>query len=58
MRNVTSCRYLLVVLGDQLNRDSLLWEKADPAHDRVFMAEVLGEIDRSRCQASSAPCCF
>jgi deoxyribodipyrimidine photolyase-related protein len=43
MRNVTSCRYLLVVLGDQLNRDSLLWEKADPAHDRVFMAEVLGE---------------
>lgn len=39
----TGCRHLLLVLGDQLNRDSLLWSAADPAQDVVFMAEVLGE---------------
>lgn len=37
------CRYLLLVLGDQLNRDSLVWSEADPMQDVVFMAEVLGE---------------
>lgn len=36
-------RDLLLVLGDQLNRDSLLWRQACPEQDRVWMAEVSGE---------------
>ena len=33
-------RHLLVVLGDQLDRDSLLLQQADRERDRVWMAEV------------------
>jgi len=34
---------LHLILGDQLNRDSLLWQQFDPAHDVVWMAEVSEE---------------
>ncbi|MFO7808990.1 cryptochrome/photolyase family protein [Guyparkeria sp.] len=36
-------RHLLVVLGDQLNADSALFDDADPAQDAIWMAEVAGE---------------
>lgn len=36
-------RRLLVVLGDQLNSDSALFDDADPARDLVWMAEVSEE---------------
>ena len=34
---------LVLVLGDQLTRDLAALKKADPAHDIVVMAEVMGE---------------
>jgi deoxyribodipyrimidine photolyase-related protein len=36
-------RHLLVVLGDQLNRDSGLFDGCDPARDRVWMCEAAAE---------------
>lgn len=39
----SSVRHLLVVLGDQLNAGSALFDDADPARDVVWMAEVAGE---------------
>ena len=36
-------RSLVFILGDQLNRDSSVFEGHDPAHDLVFMAEVSAE---------------
>ncbi len=36
-------RHLLVVLGDQLDVGSALFDGADPARDRIWMAEVAGE---------------
>ncbi|WP_438950801.1 cryptochrome/photolyase family protein [Porticoccus sp.] len=36
-------RHLNLILGDQLNRNSTLWDEFDPARDRVWMAEVRGE---------------
>ncbi|MDX2182191.1 MAG: cryptochrome/photolyase family protein [Bryobacteraceae bacterium] len=36
-------RHLIVVLGDQLNRDSAAFDKFDPAKDAVWMAEVTEE---------------
>jgi deoxyribodipyrimidine photolyase-related protein len=36
-------RNLCLILGDQLNRDSLLFSDFDPAQDLVWMAETLGE---------------
>ncbi|WP_058557544.1 cryptochrome/photolyase family protein [Thiohalocapsa sp. ML1] len=36
-------RRLLLVLGDQLNRDSALFDGADPAQDLVWMCEAPGE---------------
>nr|WP_324258715.1 cryptochrome/photolyase family protein [Cellvibrio fontiphilus] len=36
-------RHLCVILGDQLNRDSLLFEGFDPKQDRLWMAEVMEE---------------
>lgn len=39
-------RQLLIVLGDQLNRDSAVFDGADPAQDVVWMAEVAEESTR------------
>ena len=36
-------RHLVLVLGDQLDRRSSAFDGFDPAHDRVWMAEVAGE---------------
>ena len=36
-------RYLCLILGDQLNRDSLIFEGFDPDQDCLWMAETLGE---------------
>jgi deoxyribodipyrimidine photolyase-related protein len=36
-------RHLVVVLGDQLDRDSAAFDGFDPRVDRVWMAEVAGE---------------
>jgi deoxyribodipyrimidine photolyase-related protein len=36
-------RHLLVVLGDQLNRDASVWDGFDPSCDRVWMAEASEE---------------
>lgn len=36
-------RHLVVVLGDQLNTDSLVFDDFDPEQDRVWMAERRGE---------------
>ncbi|MFN2381265.1 MAG: cryptochrome/photolyase family protein [Guyparkeria sp.] len=38
-----SARHLLVVLGDQLNPDSALFDEADPVRDVIWMAEVADE---------------
>ena len=38
-------RRLVVVLGDQLNRDSGVFDDFDPTQDRVWMAEVAGEAN-------------
>lgn len=40
---MSSCRRLLLVLGDQLDAQSTLFEGADPAQDVVWMAEVAEE---------------
>jgi deoxyribodipyrimidine photolyase-related protein len=37
------CRHLIVVLGDQLDRDATAFDGFDPALDRVWMAEVVEE---------------
>ena len=37
------CRHLVIVLGDQLNRDASAWDGFDPAQDVAWMAEVTGE---------------
>lgn len=37
------CRHLLVVLGDQLNRDASVFDGFDPARDRVWMCEASEE---------------
>ncbi|MCV6588282.1 MAG: cryptochrome/photolyase family protein [Marinobacterium sp.] len=36
-------RNLLLVLGDQLDHQSLLWQHSCPAQDAIWMAEVSGE---------------
>lgn len=36
-------RYLVLVLGDQLNRSSAVFDDFDPKRDRVWMAEVASE---------------
>jgi len=36
-------RHLNLILGDQLNHDSELWQAFDPQQDKVWMAEVSGE---------------
>ncbi len=36
-------RQLVIILGDQLNRDSAAFDGFDPARDRVWMAEVAEE---------------
>jgi len=38
-----SCRHLVVVLGDQLNRDASAFDGFDPAQDRVWMCEATEE---------------
>lgn len=40
-----ACRHLVVVLGDQLDHDSAVWDDFDPARDRVWMAEVRQESE-------------
>lgn len=39
----TFMRHLVVVLGDQLNADSLVFDDFDPSQDCVWMAERIGE---------------
>ncbi|MDX1430266.1 MAG: cryptochrome/photolyase family protein, partial [Rhodothermales bacterium] len=41
-------RYLIPVFGDQLSRDSRLFDFADPDQDVFVMAEVRDEIERHR----------
>ncbi|HER35236.1 MAG TPA: cryptochrome/photolyase family protein, partial [Halothiobacillaceae bacterium] len=43
MTGPDAARSLLVVLGDQLDADSALFDGADPARDVLWMAEVAGE---------------
>ncbi|MBW0170412.1 MAG: cryptochrome/photolyase family protein [Hydrogenophaga sp.] len=38
-----SCRHLVVVLGDQLDRDASAFDGFDPAQDRVWMCEASDE---------------
>ncbi len=40
---MTALRHLVLVLGDQLNRDSSAFDGFDPAQDAVWMAEVAEE---------------
>jgi deoxyribodipyrimidine photolyase-related protein len=37
------CRHLIVVLGDQLDRDAAAFDGFDPAQDRVWMCEAADE---------------
>ncbi len=43
MAEARAVRQLLLVLGDQLDADSVVFDGADPAHDVVWMAEVAEE---------------
>jgi deoxyribodipyrimidine photolyase-related protein len=43
---ITVMRHLLVILGDQLNHDSAVFDGFDAAFDRVWMAEVREESVR------------
>ena len=38
-------RNLIVILGDQLNRDSAIFDGFDPTRDRIWMAEVASEAN-------------
>lgn len=52
---VPRCRRLIVVLGDQLDADSTVFEGFDPDHDWIWMAEVAGEathVWNSKCRIS------
>ena len=52
---VPRCRRLIVVLGDQLDADSTVFEGFDPEHDWIWMAEVAGEathVWNSQCRIS------
>jgi len=40
---MTPIRHLVVILGDQLNRDASAWDDFDPALDRVWMCEAHDE---------------
>jgi deoxyribodipyrimidine photolyase-related protein len=40
---MAECRHLVLVLGDQLNRDASAFDGFDPAQDLVFMAEASDE---------------
>jgi deoxyribodipyrimidine photolyase-related protein len=40
---MTPIRHLVVILGDQLNRDASAWDDFDPALDRVWMCEAREE---------------
>jgi deoxyribodipyrimidine photolyase-related protein len=39
----TPCRHLIVVLGDQLDREAAAFDGFDPAQDRVWMCEAADE---------------
>jgi deoxyribodipyrimidine photolyase-related protein len=43
MSGQAGCRHLVLVLGDQLNRNSAVFDGFDPAQDRVWMCEALEE---------------
>ena len=43
MRAESEVRNLVVILGDQLNRDAAAFDRFDGAHDLVWMAEVAEE---------------
>ena len=52
---VHPCRRLIVVLGDQLDADSTVFEGFDPELDWIWMAEVSGEathVWNSQCRIS------
>ena len=42
---MSGLRHLVVVLGDQLDPESVAFDGFDPEHDRVFMAEVAAEAE-------------
>ncbi|MFT5034445.1 MAG: deoxyribodipyrimidine photolyase-related protein, partial [Litorivivens sp.] len=39
----TNCRHLLLILGDQLDEDSAVFDGMDPALDVVLMVEAIEE---------------
>ena len=39
-------RYLILILGDQLDRQSSVWDDFDPAQDSILMAELPAESTR------------
>ena len=51
----TSCRHLVLVLGDQLNADSSAFDDFDRQQDAVWMAEVCGRVD-ARLDAQGPHC--
>ena len=40
---MNALRHLVIVLGDQLNRDASAWDGFDPAQDRAWMCEAQAE---------------
>ena len=42
-------RHLVLVLGDQLNRDSAAFDGFDATHDRVWMSETPHETTHVWC---------
>ncbi|MEN9772983.1 MAG: hypothetical protein RL322_53 [Pseudomonadota bacterium] len=43
----SSIRHLIVVLGDQLDRDSAAFDRIDPSLDRIWMCEAKGEAEQT-----------
>jgi len=39
-------RHLVLILGDQLNRNASAWDGFDPAQDRAWMCEARAEADQ------------
>ena len=46
---MSKIRHLVVVLGDQLNRDASAWDGFDPAQDHAFMCEATEEATHVWC---------
>ena len=46
---MSDIRNLVVILGDQLNRDASVWQGFDPAQDSAFMCEATEEATHVWC---------